>query len=57
MQNWILRVLSHLLLMATPKLKDAIVKSVLEWEIAAKETKTPFDDLLVDVLKGLLGIN
>jgi hypothetical protein len=34
----------------SPDLKEFISKSLAEWEIKAKATKNPFDDLLVKLL-------
>jgi len=37
-------------------MREAIVKAVKEWEKTAKETESPWDDILVDIVKWLLVI-
>ena len=40
-------ILSHI----TPQLKAAICDAIRRWEIIARETATPWDDMLVKILK------
>ena len=37
-------------------LRDAIKKSLTEWEVKAKETPNPIDDLVVKFLRILLNV-
>ena len=37
-------------------MREAIVKSVKEWEVKAKQTPGEFDDVVVEVIKWLLVI-
>ncbi len=39
----------------TPELRQLIEKFVLELEAKAKATKSPYDDIAVAILKGVLG--
>jgi len=56
MNNWWLRLLETLLGSISGPLRDAIINSVKEWEVQAKETESPWDDILVGVVKWLLVI-
>ncbi len=40
----------------TPQLRDLAKTHVAEWEAAAKKSANPFDDILVGIVKGLLGL-
>ncbi len=41
----------------SPELRDLILKFAKELEAKAKKTPNPFDDVAVEVLKVILGIN
>jgi hypothetical protein len=41
---------------ASGPLREQIVKSINEWEVKAKETKDPWDDVLVAGVKLILNI-
>jgi len=38
-----------------PELRKALLGALDDWESKAKETKSPIDDIVVGVLKALLG--
>lgn len=50
------RVLDLILKNLTPDIKKAIVAMVLDLEKAAAATKNPYDDMLIKLLKAILGI-
>lgn len=54
MNVWI-ELLKRLLEAATPELRELILEAIRNLEEKAKETPNPIDDLLVWVLKKLLG--
>jgi hypothetical protein len=39
----------------TPQLRSEIESALDKWEAKAKETKNPYDDILVQLVKGLFG--
>ena len=50
------RVLDLILKNLTPDIKKAVVAMVLDLEKAAAATKNPYDDMLIKLLKAILGI-
>lgn len=56
MKDWWLKLIQGLLTSISGPLRDAIIKSVKEWEIKAKETDSPWDDILVGIVKWILAI-
>ena len=56
MSSWLLTLLKTILGSISGPLREAIVNSVKEWEAMAKETASPWDDILVGVVKWLLVI-
>jgi len=56
MNTWWLTLLKTLLASISGPMRDAIVKAVQEWEKTAKETESPWDDILVGIVKWLLVI-
>jgi len=50
-----LELLKKLLELISPQLRDYIQKALDEWEIKAKETPSIADDILVLLIKKLLG--
>jgi len=51
--NWITIVL-NLFKLVGPDLKNLLLDALHQWEMKAKETKTPIDDIVVGILKSLL---
>ena len=56
MNTGLLRLLETILGSISGPLREAVVKSVKEWEVKAKETKSPWDDILVGIVKWVLVI-
>jgi len=56
MSNWLVALLLKVLESISAPLREAIVKSVAEWEQKAAETASPWDDIVVGVVKWLLNI-
>jgi len=56
MGNWWIKLFETILNSISGPLRVEIVKSVNEWEAKAKETKSPWDDILVGCVKWLLAI-
>lgn len=56
MNAWWLKLLETILKTISGPLREAIVKSVKEWEAKAKETTNPWDDILVGIVKWILVI-
>jgi len=54
MKDWWIKLIAVILSSISGPLREAIVKSVKEWEQKAKETKEPWDDILVGILKWIL---
>lgn len=50
-----LELLKKILELISPQLREVIKKSLDEWELKAKETPSIADDILVLLLKKLLG--
>lgn len=55
-QDLLLNVLRSILLKATPDVRQKLTQLLDDWEEKAKATPNPFDDLLVFVVRGLLGV-
>lgn len=56
MGNWLIMLLWKVLESISGPLRDSIIKSVKEWEVKAKETESPWDDILVAAVKWVLNI-
>lgn len=56
MPNWLIVLLMNVLGSISGPLREQIVKSVREWEVKARETESPWDDVLVGCVKWLLNI-
>ena len=56
MKNWWIGLLQLIWGQASGPMRDQIVQSVLDWEAKAKETESPWDDIIVSVVKWLLAI-
>jgi len=41
----------------SPKIREALVRFVLEWEVDAKATPNLYDDVGVDMVRAILGID
>lgn len=54
--NILLMVLKALSGLLSAPLREFLRKAVLDWEAVAKKTASEFDDLLVGLLKALLGL-
>ena len=52
--NWITLVL-NIFRMIGPELRKVLLDALNTWEVSAKETKTPIDDIIVGILKSLIG--
>ena len=48
-------IISKILDLISPELREMIKKSVDEWELKAAETESKVDDIVVKVVKMLLG--
>lgn len=48
-------IIGKILDLISPELRAAIKKSVDEWELKAQETESKIDDIVVKVVKMLLG--
>jgi len=55
-QDLLLGILRAVLLKATPEIRDKLKHLLDDWETNAKATPNPFDDLLVFLVRGLVGI-
>lgn len=56
MSNWIFIFFLELINKMSPELRAAIKNFILELEKSAEKTKSPYDDLLVKFLKGMLAL-
>jgi len=56
MNKWWLNLINIVMQSISGPMREQIVASVNEWELKAKETESPFDDVLVGVVKWLLVI-
>lgn len=56
MPSWVLALLQLVWGQTSGPLREAIVKSVKEWEVKARETKGPVDDIIVGIVKWILAI-
>jgi hypothetical protein len=57
MSNLLSTILMIVVGAVTPELREALSKSVVEWEAKAAQTKNPFDDILVKIIKAMLGMS
>lgn len=55
MPEWIWNLLLGVLLKASPEIKILICDKLEELAIKAKETRNPFDDMLIRLLQGMVG--
>lgn len=55
MPKWIWDLMLTLLVKASPELKAMLCGKLDELEAKAKETRNPFDDILVKMAKGMVG--
>lgn len=53
MPAWLINLLINVLLKASPEIKGTICEKLNELEAKAKETKNPWDDILVRMAKGM----
>jgi hypothetical protein len=56
MPSWLLNLVQAVFGVASGPMREQIVKNIKEWELKAKETKDPWDDILVGIVKFLLVI-
>lgn len=54
MPNWIVNILIAVLLKASPEIKGTICEKLNDLEVKAKETKNPWDNVVVGLLKTVL---
>jgi len=52
----LLTVLGAIVGVATPEIRALVKKDIAGWEQAASKTPNKFDDILVQLVKGLLGM-
>jgi len=52
----LLKLLALVLAAISPQLKELLCKAVVEWDAKTHETPNPWDDVVVDFLRALLGI-
>ena len=52
----LLMVLNFVIGNVTPELRNLLVSSIQQWEAKAAQTASPIDDIVVKVIKALLGI-
>lgn len=55
-QEILIKILVSAVQNATPAMRQALLEYLNEWEAKAKTTDNPFDDLLILILKALLGV-
>ena len=56
MKDWWIKLVAQLLQVVSGPLRESIVKAVQEWEVKAKETENPWDDILVAIVKFMLAV-
>jgi len=54
MPNWLFQIIGLVLTHISGPMREFLVKSIKQWEEKAKETKDPWDDILVFIIKCLL---
>lgn len=55
MPKWVWDVMLMIFMKASPEIKNVVCSKLDELEAKAKETKSPWDDMLVKMLKGMAG--
>lgn len=55
MKKWMWDLMIMLFLKASPEIRAVVCQKLDELEAKAKETKNPFDDILVKMAKGMAG--
>ncbi len=55
MPKWVWDLMFALVVQASPEIKKLVCEKLDELAVKAKETRNPFDDLLVKCLKGAVG--
>lgn len=55
MNKWVLQLVTMMLSVITPQLREGLDSFVANLEAQAKETPNPWDDIFVGLLKSLLG--
>ena len=55
MPKWIWDLMLAMLVQASPDIKKLLCEKLDELAVKAKETRNPFDDLLVKIVKGMVG--
>lgn len=55
MPKWIWDIILAMVVQASPEIKKQVCEKLDELAAKAKETKNPIDDLLVGMLKGMVG--
>jgi len=54
MKDWLVQCIGIVLTHVSGQMRELLIDTVKEWEEKAKETKNPWDDLLVWIVKCLL---
>jgi len=52
----IIRMISVVARKATPEIRTQLIEFVATWEVECKKTPNKWDDILVDVVKGILQV-
>lgn len=52
--NFLVKLLAVIITMISPEIKDYLKKIISDLDEKSKATANPFDDLLVELLKGIL---
>lgn len=55
MQKWLIELLIRSFGFLSPELRSAVLSGLSEMEAKAKETKNPWDDVFVFLLKAIVG--
>lgn len=56
MNEWLFRLITMILSLISPELRQGLTDWVIKLEADAKETSNPWDDIFVGLLKSVLGI-
>lgn len=55
MKKWMWNLVLAMVVQASPEIKKAVCEKLDDLAVKAAETKNPIDDLLVGMLKGMVG--
>ena len=54
MNKWLLRIIALVIPQVSPQIRDGLCSLLNELEAKAKETKNPWDDILIGLVKTIL---